>query len=192
MIIGCHFVLTGYGHWLPNDPRGSMSAQVHDPDLAKLGPLHYGRKEVQPSRGELRDFHRKAGPLLHFPVLWWEAPQRQALAGAFGRVVNGNRLTCYAAAFLACHIHILTRRHRLTIDQVDTLLRQAGREALLDDDLAPPDHPVFSADVCRYYKDTPEKMRACVEYIQSNYAKHRIPPPHCPWITTYDNWGAST
>ena len=42
MVIAHHIILTGYGHWLPNDPRGSMSREVHSARIAELGPDHDG------------------------------------------------------------------------------------------------------------------------------------------------------
>ncbi|OQB82433.1 MAG: hypothetical protein BWX88_03985 [Planctomycetes bacterium ADurb.Bin126] len=29
MVIGHHLMFTGYGHWLPNDPRGSLSLRAY-------------------------------------------------------------------------------------------------------------------------------------------------------------------
>ena len=69
MVLAYHIVLTGYGHWLPNDIRGSLSHTIHSPALAELGDIHYGRKPVQPSRAELRGFHKRAKEKLYYSVL---------------------------------------------------------------------------------------------------------------------------
>ncbi len=52
IVIAYHLVWTAYGTWLPNDPRGSGSAGVVSPDLAKLGELHFGARK--PNRGFTR------------------------------------------------------------------------------------------------------------------------------------------
>jgi hypothetical protein len=57
MVIAHHIILTGYGHWLPSDPRGSRSLEFHRPDLGDFGPIHLGRKREQPSKEELQAFH---------------------------------------------------------------------------------------------------------------------------------------
>jgi len=44
IIIAYHLIWTAHGWWLPNDPRGSMSAAIACDVLAELGALHYGRK----------------------------------------------------------------------------------------------------------------------------------------------------
>lgn len=65
-VLAHHLIWTLYGHWLPNDPRGSGSSSFIDEKLAPLGEIHQGRKpeSEQPSRRELRTFQRHAEPLL--------------------------------------------------------------------------------------------------------------------------------
>jgi hypothetical protein len=54
VVKAAHLVLTGYGHWLPNDPRGSGSEEIRKLGLEMLGPIHFGSKRVQPPRGSRR------------------------------------------------------------------------------------------------------------------------------------------
>jgi hypothetical protein len=56
LVIAYHLIWTGYGWWLPNDPRGGGSHTVRQDVLAELGEIHLGRKRVQPSHREIRDF----------------------------------------------------------------------------------------------------------------------------------------
>ncbi|MCD4728114.1 MAG: hypothetical protein K8R46_10660, partial [Pirellulales bacterium] len=66
IVIAYHLIWTAYGYWLPNDPRGSMSKNIACDVIAELGALHYGRKRVQPSSREVREFHDSAcGALKH-------------------------------------------------------------------------------------------------------------------------------
>ena len=188
MVIGYHIILTGYGHWLPNDPRGSMSRDVFSKRPAELADAHFGRKNPQPTREQLRAFHREAAERLAYQVLWFESAERQAAANAFGRVIRAERLTCYACAVLTDHAHLLIRKHHLRAEQMSRPLKDAVRDALHRARLAPADHPVFSADSCHLYKSDPESMWKCIRYIKSNFAKHNLPDPHYDFITPYDNW----
>ena len=43
-VIAHHLIWTLYGHWLPNDPRGSGSRELLDEKFAPLGEIHHGRK----------------------------------------------------------------------------------------------------------------------------------------------------
>src|SRR5687768_5998901 len=111
-IIAHHLILTGYGHWLPNDPRGSNSSEVRQEKFADLGPIHLGRKVVQPCRDELRTFMRAAQPQLEHSVLWFDPSMRQLLGDAVGKVVQDQRYTVWAFAVLKNHLHLCIRRHR--------------------------------------------------------------------------------
>ncbi|MFB3891773.1 MAG: hypothetical protein ACE15C_07090 [Phycisphaerae bacterium] len=188
MVIGYHIILTGYGHWLPNDPRGSLSHVIYAPEIAKLGPSHYGPKEDQPSAAEMISFQRKAERSLHYPLLWWCPQARQELADAIGEVVITEGLTCYACAVLASHIHLLFRRHRMKAEAISPRLKEAGRARMRQLGFAPADHPVFSADPCHHFKSTPDQISECVGYIADNYAKHGVEPAVAPWVTVYDGW----
>ena len=55
IILAHHLIWTLYGHWPPNDLRGSGSDIVHDEELAALAPVHHGRKppHLQPSRTQM-------------------------------------------------------------------------------------------------------------------------------------------
>lgn len=188
MIIAHHLILTGYGHWLPNDPRGSMSGKVYTERLGELGEPHCGRRKDQPSRGELRAFHRRAAEGLALPVLWWDSAERQALVDAFGEVVVGEKLTCYACAVLNNHTHLLIRTHRLKGDEMVGLLKSAGRTVMRDQNLAPQLHPIFSADSCDVFKSDPKSVRTCIQYIDRNHTKHRLTALTCNFVVPYDDW----
>src|SRR5690348_1880889 len=87
-VIGHHLILTGYAHWLPNDPRGSGSTELKQEKLADLGPIHYGRKKIQPPRHELKHFYREANQHLQFQPFWFDSAKRQALSEAFFSVIR--------------------------------------------------------------------------------------------------------
>ena len=164
-----------------------MSHDVFSKRLADLADAHFGRKNPQLTREQLRAFHREAAERLAYQVLWFESPERQAIANAFEQVIRAEQLTCYACAVLTDHAHLLIRRHRLQAEQMSRPLKDAARDALHLASMAPPDHPIFSADSCHLYKSTPESMHKCVNYIKSNSPKHNLPPPTNNIVTPYDN-----
>ena len=69
LVIAHHLVWTIYGVWLPNDPRGSGSAEVRRDNLAELGAAHLGRKAIQPTGQTICEFYKAATPLLQHPVV---------------------------------------------------------------------------------------------------------------------------
>lgn len=112
IVIASHLILHGYGHGLPNDPRGSGSDTLREDKLADLGPIHHGRKQVQPPRSELKQFHHAAQERLDFPTLWFDDSTRQAIGEAFARVVASLRYTVRACAVPRNHAHLCVRKHR--------------------------------------------------------------------------------
>jgi hypothetical protein len=96
VIIASHLVFHGYGHWLGNDPRGSGSTELRDPKFGPLGPIHHGRKRIQPPREELRRFYRSAEPLLNHQTIWFDDDMRQAIARAVESVIKKHSYALWA------------------------------------------------------------------------------------------------
>ena len=187
-IIAHHLILTGYGHWLPNDPRGSLSREFRNAKLEELGPIHFGRKTRQPTGREIRAFYAEAAEVLKHSVLWFRAPARVVIGEAIGRTVRDRGLTCYACCVLSDHAHVLIRVHRLKAQEMIPLLADASREGLLSHGLVRDGHPVWSCDAYVKYKKTPEQVRAAIGYIEGNCAKHHIAAQAWDFVVPYDNW----
>jgi hypothetical protein len=187
-VIAHHIILTGYGHWPPNDPRGSLSRGFRDPALREAGEIHHGRKRVQPSREELREYRRKVEPLLRHPLVWCDGAKRQALADAFGQVLASRRYTCYACAIMSNHAHLLIRRH---LDKAEKMIRRfwdAGAVVLRACRDVPDDHPVWALDPYKRFKSTPDEVRQCIQYIHDNPLQVGEPPQDWPFVVPYDGW----
>ena len=191
-VIAHHLILTGYGHWLPNDLRGSGSEDFYDVKLAPLGPIHHGRKppEEQPSRRELRHFYRKAEPLLNFPIIWFDDAKRQVVADAFREVISAERYAVYACAILSNHAHLVIRRHRDDALTMLSKLADASRLRLRfshKKDIHP-DHPVWSQRPYKVFLYTPDDVRGRVDYVSQNPLKEGLPEQHWDFVVVYDNW----
>lgn len=194
IVIAHHLILTLYGHWPPNDPRGSGSLDFHDDKFAALGPIHRGRRpaHLQPSRPELRAFHQQVEPLLNFPIIWLDHATRQVVADAFAQVVRCEKYTCYACAVLRNHAHLVIRRHRDDYQTMVAKLTAAAAEALRAFaalQLAP-DHPVFSQRPYSTYCYTPEDVRERIDYVLRNPAKEGLAPQQWrgDFVLPYDDW----
>lgn len=188
MILAHHIILTGYGHWLPNDPRGSLSTDFRNPSLAPLGDIHHGRKPIQPSSAEIRTFYASAKPKLQYPTLWFDPRQRHAIGEAMSDVIRAARLTCYACAVMSDHVHLVIRRHRMKAQAMIPLLMKSARDRLLGAKLVPASHPVWSCDPYVKYKNTVEEIRTAVRYVEGNLVKHKIGEQKWEFVVTYDGW----
>lgn len=119
MVLWYHLILTAYGFWLPNDPRGSWSDFVGSWDLYKFGPA----TTVNDKRSYAHDPHdvsaRRAAKksLLYPPVRFTEA-QREAIAEGFRISVENADYVLHALCIGHDHAHAIVQRHERTIEQI--------------------------------------------------------------------------
>jgi len=118
MIIAYHAIFTTYGTWLPNDPRGSFSAEVYKQALRDLGAAHYGRRADQPAPKVLRHFWTQARPKLNGPPYFIDDATRPIVARAFAMTVNRLHLVVRACAIMNDHVHILLDRGAYRLEYV--------------------------------------------------------------------------
>jgi REP element-mobilizing transposase RayT len=184
-IEGAHLVWHGYGHWIPNDPRGSGSVQVRNPELEGLGPVHFGRKGEQPSREELRAFYRQVNPLLEFQPFWFDGRMRQAIGEAFGRAAAAHGYTLWALAVCSNHGHAVVRTHRDRSEVVWENLAQEVRTVLRATADIDPRHPVWSNGPYKVFLYTPEEVIGGIDYVVKNPEKEGLPRQDWPFVKPY-------
>lgn len=191
-IIAHHLILTLYGHWPPNDSRGCGSAELRDPKFSELGDIHHGRKpdDEQPSREELRNYHRQAGDLLVHPVIWIDNEKRKTMATAFEDVIASNNYTCYACAILKNHAHLVIRIRRDSAQQMMNYFMEETARYLRQayPDQISPNHPVWTARPYKVFLFNPQDVWTRIRYVEKNPEKENLPPQSSPFTTPYDNW----
>jgi REP element-mobilizing transposase RayT len=189
-IIAHHLIWTLYGHWLSNDLRGSGSEAIRDPKFEVLGEIYHGRKpkHEQPTREELREFHKQAGPLLQFRPFWIDEAKRQAMTVAVRRVVAERDYTVWACAILSNHMHMVIRRHRddaLTMWKAVAEGVQSALSAFTD---VGAEHPVLAARPYKVFLRTPDDVRGRIRYVNGNPEKEGLPEQQFDFVELYDNW----
>ena len=188
IVIAHHLILTAYGWWLPNDPRGSGSRAVGSDVIAELGELHQGRRRVQPPSAEIREFYSRAEGVLKFPLLEFSADEIRTAADGFADAVEQHRYTCYACAVMPDHVHLLIRKHRDSAEQMIENLQESCRLRLGNSGLRSPDHPVWSRAVWKVFLDHPDDIRRTIRYIRQNPVKRREPLQEWAFVSEYDGW----
>lgn len=168
-VIAYHLIWTRYGHWLPNDPRGSGSHVVHSDVLRDLGELHHGRRRIQPPGRVIREFYEEAEPRLRFPVLRFNPDQVNLIADAFAEVNAEQRYTCYACAIMPDHVHLCIRKHRHKFEQMVAAFQGKSRLRLIEHSDVNPDHPIWTAgNGWSVFLERPEDVRRTIEYVERN------------------------
>lgn len=189
-IIGHHLILTLYGHWLANDLRGSGSSELREEKFDDLGPVHFGRKpeHQQPTRDELREFHKQAEPLLNFPRFWLDSAKKQVVGELIGDVVVKEGYTVWACAVLTNHMHLVIRRHRDDAFTMWHTFADAIRLRLREFPEIDPKHPVLSDRPYKVFLHNPHEVRTRVAYVERNPEKEGLPPQQYNFVVPYNNW----
>jgi len=189
-IIAHHLILTLYGHWLPNDLRGSGSDAFYDQKFEALGPIHRGRKPeaMQPTRQELRAFQRNAEPLLNFPKFWIDDAKRQAIGDAFADVIRERKYTVWACAILSNHAHLVVRRHRDDALGMWHAFADGSLSAMREFPDVGADHSVWSTRPYKVFLRTPTEVRGRIAYVEGNPAREGLPTQHFDFVRAHDNW----
>jgi len=185
MVIAYHLILTGYGHWLPNDPRGSLSCEVRADALRKVAPIHFGRRTIQPSQPVLRAFMREAQPRLAFPILWFDPAKRQALGEAFAQVIGAKDYTCHACAILSNHAHLVIRKHRDRAEEMLGAFIGMSKSRLRAMDDIPAGHPIWSDDLYKKFLFSPDEVIRTIRYVEQNPVKSDLSPQQHDFIRPY-------
>lgn len=189
LVMAYHLIWTMYGWWLPNDPRGSTSRTIARARIAALGELHYGRRVVQPASRDVRAFYRKAAGVLKHPLLEIRGEAVGRVAVALGDVIAQERYTCYACVIMPDHVHILIRKHKHRAEEMISLLQNASRWQLIDAELWPSDHPVWTdGGGWSVFLDHPDEIERTIPYIEGNPRKIGLPAQRWPFVIPYDRW----
>ncbi len=126
MIIGFHLTWTTYGHWFPNDLRGSWSDEVWKPELAGIQALDDGRKVTRPRPvpgGRLQDFLTQGRSQLKWDTVQLTESEILVVAAAFADVAASAALEVSACAILANHAHVVVERNDSTYERMVSHLK---------------------------------------------------------------------
>ncbi len=183
MVLAYHLILSCYGFWLPNDPRGSWSTEVRRYELLRFGPA----TKVSTHRsvaGIEHDFALRAAAkaaLKYAPVRF---NGLQALARGFAEVCAMNGYIVHACAIMPDHVHLVVARHAHTIEQIARRLKAKGTQQLNKEDLGV-GHSPWAKGEWKVFLDTPRDIRRAIHYVDLNPTKAGMKPQSWRFITPY-------
>lgn len=137
MVLGSHIILSAYGFWLPNDPRGSWSDFVGSWELARFGRA----TKTDSRRSVARRAHdhqaHAAKRVLKYPPVCFTGVQARAIGRGFGRFAAKSGLTIWACSILPEHVHLVVARHHYVVEQVVNHLKGEATRQLKRENLHP-------------------------------------------------------
>lgn len=178
MVLAYHIILSTYGFWLPNDPRGSWSETIRVYDLLQFGAA----TKVQTTRSVAHTPHDRAlrlaakQTLRHKPVRF-TGLQARAIARGFQMASGEHGYVIYALAILPDHAHLVLRAHPRYIDDIAKHLkakatRQLSRESIhpfKDDPRADGTLPSpWARNHWSPFIDSENYLRTAIDYVKDN------------------------
>ena len=195
MVLWYHLILTAYGFWLPNDPRGSWSDFVGAWELYKFGPA----TKTHEKRSLAHDPHDRAARLaakqaLKYPAVRFNEAQRIAIANGFAQAIAEASYQVHALCIGHDHAHLLVARHERSIEQVARHLKSKATMHLTREGI----HPLqqfrkndgsvptpWGANCWSVFIDNVDQLRNAIRYVERHPEKERLPAQSYPFIVPF-------
>ncbi len=195
-VIAYHLIITAYGFWLPNDPRGSWSDFVRAWELFAFGGP---ATKTDQRRSLARKTHNVAKRLeakkhLARPEVKFTGIQARAIANGCADYVPRSGLIIHACSILPKHAHFVIARHTCSIEQVARRVKQAATTSLLNAQLHPfqneryadRQHPSpWARGEWSVFLDSREDIVRSVDYVNRNPLREGFRAQHWKFITPH-------
>ena len=196
MVWAYHVIITVYGFWLPNDPRGSWSNEVWAPLLIPFGAA----TKTETRRSVAHRTHdamarREAKTALLYPPVSLTGLQIQAVGDGFAEIVRTLGLCLWACAIMTDHAHLVVARHGEKIETLAGFLKRAATRRMNAEGCNPlaeyrdwrdripspwAEHGWF-----RYLNDA-GAIRQAIRYVEGNPEKVDLPRQHWPFVVPFE------
>ena len=185
MIIGAHVILSAYGFWLPNDPRGSWSDFVGSWNLLRFGRAT--KTDVRRSVASVPHDRRSrlaAKKHLAYPPVRFNGVQARAVGRGFSDFVRRSGVIIRACSILPDHVHCVVAKHRYGFEQVAALMKGAATRQLMREGIHPfARTPAQSREMPSVWARRqwvvflcgPEDMQRAIVYVENNPAREGLP-----------------
>ncbi len=195
-VLAYHLILTAFGFWLPNDPRGSWSDFVRAWELQAFGPATKttSRRSLAHKRHDRAKRIAAQQALARSPVVF-RSEQALAIAIGFAAYVQRSGLKIFAASILPRHSHLVVGRMPHPVEQTANLLKGAATTEHNRREL----HP-FAGQPYRNGKlptpwakkewscflDCDADLRRAIAYVEANLIKDGKPAQRWSFVTPYE------
>ncbi len=188
-VLAYHLIMTAYGFWLPNDPRGSWSTFVGKWELYRqFGPAT--KTDTRRSVAAVRHDRKRrlaAGELLDFPPVHLTGEEALQVAHGFRQAAAQGGYGIHACAILPDHVHLVVGRQKTRpIPQlIGHLKAQATRQLRAHRDW-PADRPVWARSYWNVFLDTRKAVDRSVAYVENNPIREGKPRQTWSFVTPFD------
>lgn len=176
-----HLILTAYGFWLPNDPRGSWSDFVRAWELTRFGDAtKVSTRRSLAKAPHSREQRLEAKQALVRDAVSFSGRQAVAIADGFRKwnELSGGKI--FACSILPEHVHLVIARHRFEIERVANRMKgeatkslvRAGLHPFQDDFYRDGTRPTpWTRKWWKVYLTTDEDILRAIKYVERNPVK---------------------
>lgn len=195
MILATHAILSTYGFWLPNDPRGSWSDFVGSWELFRAGGTATKIDTTRSAAAHRHDVtaRRAAKESLDRSPVVLDGEQAKLVAYGFADAAKSCGSEILACAVLPEHMHlVLTNggipfRRLLTRLKADATkrLKNAGRHPFVTADGTDPP-PMWARGGWNVFLDSDEAIFRSIAYVEENPGKEGKPRQRWSFVVKYN------
>ena len=197
VIHGYHLIITAYGFWLPNDPRGSWSEAIRKWELARYGQTtqSFERRsldELTPEEIAQRDAALNS---LVYPAVTLSGYQALAVGRGFGTQVAKSNYTVWACSILPEHVHLVIARHTYKVEQIAILLKGAATRKCIESNCHPLSRyaepgrrppRMWAEHEWKVYLDSEEAIENAINYVEENPVKEGKPKQTWSFVQPFE------
>jgi hypothetical protein len=195
-VLAYHLIMTAYGFWLPNDPRGSWSDFVRAWELFAFGGPATRTKERRSLARDRHDMAKRLEAKRHLarPAVQFTGLQARAVARGFGLYVERSGVVIHAPSILPMHAHLVLARHSYPIEQIARLLKGAATTELIREGLHPfAAYPYRDGSIptpwarkqWSVFLGDDEGIGRAIRYVENNPIKDSKPAQHWSVVTAF-------
>ncbi|HWE97736.1 MAG TPA: hypothetical protein VG269_27520 [Tepidisphaeraceae bacterium] len=195
MVIAAHVIVTAYGFWLPNDPRGSWSDFVASWEILKFGPA----TKVATLRSVAhvphdRRLRQAAKAAMQFPAVRFNGKQARAIGRGFALAVEESAYIVHACSILPDHVHMVIARHPRPFERITGHLKSNASRRLREEGIHPlsahtrPDGKFptpWAGGLWKVFIDHPDHLQAAIKYVEDNPLKEHKPRQSWRFVTPH-------
>jgi hypothetical protein len=195
MVHAYHCIMSFYGFWLPNDPRGSWSTWIRQWELLRFGSA----TKVETTQSVARKPHdwqrrQSAKEQLKYPPVMLTGVLAREVGKGFELAISQGKYSCYACSILPEHVHLVMGRHLRKIEiQLSHLQANATRR--LNTLRLNPLLPFKNEDGCvprpwsrgewAVYLNTSADVQRAIKYVENNPLKEGKRRQHWAFVRSY-------
>ena len=186
---GFHVVISNYGFWLPNDPRGSWSDFVGKWELIRFGKAtKIETRQSVAGANHNRNLRAMAKRRLAYPAVRLSGRQALAVGHGFARAQQEAGYLIYACAVLPEHSHLVIGETGRPINAVVGHLKGRATQSLVVEGMWPnAQQPMWGRGCWKVFLYSEDEMQRAIGYVEQNPQKEGKPRQTWSFLQPYVN-----